>query len=506
VITQIVESVQNLFGTRRIRKKPRVVTKEEHGIDRTLVSPFAISVCQKLTQAGFKAFIVGGAVRDLLIGHTPKDFDVVTDATPEQVRRLTRRAIIIGRRFRLVHVIRGAEVIEVSTFRGLGQEGVEKDENGRVLDDNVFGEQWEDAARRDFSVNAMFYDPQTEEVLDYHSGLLDIRKKRIRIIGDPEVRYREDPVRILRAIRIASKLDFKIDPKTSAPFEELQKLLLDVPEARLFDEMLKMIASGAALKCVQTLSRYHIFVDLPLIKPLLEAEQNTFVSKALERCDARVLQGRSISPSFVFASLLWPKFLKAFADLKNTKWTAGRKWVIACDTVLDSPATRGIQKRFHKDMREIWMLQPRFERRIPSSAYKLLDHPRFRAAYDFLLIRASSGEVPHALADWWTAFESAQEDEREEMLQEVRFEPHEVKNPSDSEKKPKKRVRRRRKKFDAADSAAEPDVPAESALPESEGEISSSGTEEEAALPQKRVRRRRRHPGALLMTKSNNEE
>ena len=185
MIQEIVESVQNLFGTRKIRRKPRILTKEEHQIDINKVSPFAVSVCQKLKDAGFKAFIVGGAVRDLLIDHTPKDFDVATDATPEQIKKITRRAIIIGRRFRLVHVTRGAETIEVATFRGLRQDGVEKDRQGRVIDDNVFGEQFEDAARRDFTVNAMYYDPLEEEVYDYHNGLLDIKKKRIRMIGDP---------------------------------------------------------------------------------------------------------------------------------------------------------------------------------------------------------------------------------------------------------------------------------------------------------------------------------
>lgn len=451
MINEIVQSVQNLFGSRRIRKKPHVVTREEHGINRDHLSPFAISVCKKLQDAGYKAYIVGGAVRDLLIGHTPKDFDVATDATPEQVKRLTRRAIIIGRRFRLVHVIRGPEIIEVSTFRGLQQEGVEKDDNGRVIDDNVFGEQWEDAARRDFTVNAMYYDPSTEELLDYHGGMLDVRKKRIRMIGDPELRYREDPVRILRAIRISAKLGFRIDPKTTAPISEMQHLLMDVPEARLFDEMLKMLTSGAALECLDGLAEYGVDIQLPLLQPLLNSQENIFVKKALERCDARVHQGRSISPSFLFASILWSSVQKEHIKLSGKKLSPARRWMEACEMVLESPQVRGIQRRFHKDMREIWLLQPRFEKRFGASARRLLDHPRFRAAYDFMLIRASSGEIPHALADWWTAFESAPDDEREEMLVEI----HSDKSVLDrttplseeavSEEKPKKKRRRKRK-------------------------------------------------------------
>lgn len=450
MINQLVQSVQNLFGSRRIRKKPHVISAEEHGINRQNVSPFAITVCQKLQNAGFKAYIVGGAVRDLLIGHTPKDFDVATDATPEQVKRITRRAVIIGRRFRLVHVIRGPETIEVSTFRGLSEEGIEKDENGRVVNDNVFGEQWEDAARRDFTINAMYYDPTTEEILDYHDGMLDVRKKRIRMIGSPEVRYREDPVRILRAVRIAVKLGFKIDSKTSRPIESMQQLLMDVPQARLFDEMLKMLTSGAASKCVNALVEEGINVQLPLLNTLVNSKNSVLVCKSLERCDARVAQGRSISPSFLFAVLFWESLLREFFKLEGHRLSPARRWQQACDIVLSSSDLRGIQRRFHKDMVDIWMLQPRFERRVGASARRLLDHPRFRAAYDFLLIRASSGEISHELADWWTAFESAPEDEKEGMLIDIQQKKHQVAVKESSEvldemSKPKKKRRRRRK-------------------------------------------------------------
>lgn len=449
MIQEIVESVQNLFGTRKIRRKPRVLTKEEHQIDINKVSPFAISVCQKLRDAGFKAFIVGGAVRDLLIDHTPKDFDVATDATPEQVKKITRRAIIIGRRFRLVHVTRGAETIEVATFRGLRQDGVEKDLQGRVIDDNVFGEQFEDAARRDFTVNAMYYDPLEEEVYDYHNGLLDIKKKRIRMIGDPELRYREDPVRILRAIRIAAKLGFKIDPKTAKPIKDMQSLLLAVPEPRLFDEIMKMLMSGASVECMRLLDAEGITVDIPLLKEFLRAKDDPFLLKALEKADSRVAHGKPISQSFIFATLFWSLVKKEIETLKaeEPSFTVPRLWQTAIANVTENHALKGIQRRFFRDMEDIWRLQPRFERRVPSVAFKLIEHPRFRAAYDFLLIRASSGEVSHELADWWTAFEEAPADERKDMLQDLakqsRVRPREAGQDS---VEPKKRRRTRRRK------------------------------------------------------------
>ena len=448
MIDQIVETVQNLFGTRKIRRKPRVIPHKENKIDLRQVSPFAVSVCKRLQEAGYKAYIVGGAVRDLLIGHTPKDFDVATDATPEQVRKVTRRAIIIGRRFRLVHVIKGAETIEVSTFRGLTAEGVQKDKNGRVISDNVFGEQYEDAARRDFTVNALYFDPTSGDVLDYHNGMLDIRKKRIRMIGDPQIRYQEDPVRILRAVRIASKLGFTIDPKTADPMTQMQQYLDNVPAARLNDEMLKMLMSGAALQCVDLMAKYKIEVHLPIFKLLMRERENVFVRKALDRCDARVRQGRSISQSFLYAVLLW-RDVESYVEKNSNAKSMTQCWEKAAVEVSHSPVMVGVQGRFINDMQEIWKLQPKFERRGGRLPFRLLNHPRFRAAYDFLLIRASSGEVPHELADWWTAFESASEDDRHIMIQEMERAARVRKTSAKeegAEDKPKKTRRKRKKK------------------------------------------------------------
>lgn len=469
MIQEIVESVHNLFGTRKIRRKPRVLTKEEHQIDKSKVSPFAISVCQKLKDAGFKAFIVGGAVRDLLIDHTPKDFDVATDATPEQVKKITRRAIIIGRRFRLVHVTRNAETIEVATFRGLRQDGVEKDRQGRVIDDNVFGEQFEDAARRDFTVNAMYYDPLEEEVYDYHNGLLDIKKKRIRMIGDPELRYREDPVRILRAIRIAAKLGFKIDPKTSQPIRGMQKLLLAVPEPRLFDEIMKMLMSGASVECMRLLDAEGVNVNIPLLREFLSAKQDPFLLKALEKSDARVAHGKPISQSFIFATLFWGLVKKEIEKVKKEEpeLTIPRQWQMAIANVADNPLLKGIQRRFFRDMEEIWRLQPRFERRTSSVAFKLIEHPRFRAAYDFLLIRASCGEVTHELADWWTAFEEAPADERKDMIQDLVRQSRMRSRAGDSKvalDEPKKKRRPRKRKAAVVSSSGVPQKSAENTV------------------------------------------
>ena len=257
--------------TRRINTEPVLLGPKEHGIDPQLVSPNAVRVTQTLQDAGFKAFVVGGAVRDLLLGVKPKDFDIATNATPEQIKRLFRRAFIIGKRFQIVHVMFGQDLLEVTTFRGASSDGAPKDEHGRVLRDNTFGEQHEDAVRRDFTINAMYYDPATQTVLDYHGGIADIRNKTLRIIGVPEARFREDPVRLLRVVRFAAKLKFTIDPATSAPIAVMAPLINNVPAARVFDEMLKLLMSGQALACLQQLRKEGLHHGLlPLLDVVLE--------------------------------------------------------------------------------------------------------------------------------------------------------------------------------------------------------------------------------------------
>jgi len=423
VIHRLVRRVQTLLSGRpRLRKAPRRIAASEHGIDRTRVSRSAIRTCETLQAAGHRAYVVGGAVRDLLLGIAPKDFDVATDATPEQVKSHFRRAIIIGRRFRLVHVMFGAETIEVSTFRAYDTGERDTDEHGRVLADNVFGEQYEDAARRDFTINALYYDPGTGEVLDYHDGVRDIRRRRLRVIGDPATRYREDPVRMLRAVRFAAKLGFEIDPATRAPIARLASLIENVPAARLFDEMLKLLMSGYSVACISQLRAEGLHRGLlPLLDVILEQPQGErFVMLSLARTDERARAGKRVAPGFLFATLLWHEVLAKW----NARIAAGEHRMpaleAAMDQVLDSQTEKlAIQRRFTSDMREIWTLQPRFERRTGQAPLRLLEHLRLRAGYDFLLIRCAAEEAPAELGEWWTRFIHGSEDERAALMQEA---------------------------------------------------------------------------------------
>jgi len=399
--------------------KPVVLGAQEHGIDSALVSANAIRVTQTLQQAGFAAYIVGGAVRDLLLSVKPKDFDIATNATPEQVKRLFRRAFIIGKRFQIVHVMFGQDLLEVTTFRGASSDGSPKDEHGRVLRDNTFGEQHEDAIRRDFTINAMYYDPAAQTVFDYHGGIQDIRSKTLRIIGIPEARFREDPVRLLRVVRFAAKLGFSIDPATAAPIAIMAPLINNVPAARVFDEMLKLLLSGQALACLQQLRKEGLHHGLlPLLDVVMEQPLGEkFVRLALASTDQRVKDGKPVSPGFLFASLLWHQVVE-----KWTAYQAAGEFPIpalhlAADDVLHSQTEKlALQRKIASDMRDIWAMQPRFERRIGKSPYKLLEHPRLRAGYDFLLLRCESGEIDAEIGEWWTDFMAADGDGREALL------------------------------------------------------------------------------------------
>jgi poly(A) polymerase len=423
MIKRVIERVSTLFARKtRKAREPRHIGAAEHGIDATLVSRSALRVCETLQKAGFRAYVVGGAVRDLLLGIAPKDFDVATNATPEQVKSHFRRAIIIGRRFRLVHVMFGQETIEVSTFRALDNPDRQTDAHGRVLADNLFGEQHEDAARRDFTANALYFDPTTREVIDYHDGVKDLRRRRLRMIGDPEARYREDPVRMLRAVRFAAKLGFEIDEATREPIPRLATLIENVPAARLFDEMLKLLTSGHSVACITRLRTEGLHHGLlPLLDVILEQPAGErFVLQALARTDERVRAGKSVSPGFLFATLLWHDVLVKW----NARTSRGEHRIPSLDRAIDETLDAqteklAIQRRFAADMREIWGLQPRFERRAGRSAYRLLEHLRFRAGYDFLLLRAAADEVPAELADWWTRFSLAKEEERERLVEEA---------------------------------------------------------------------------------------
>jgi poly(A) polymerase len=401
------------------KNKPKVLSAKEHGIDPELVSNNAIRVTQTLQDNGFKAFIVGGAVRDLLLGVKPKDFDVATNATPEQVKRLFRRAFIIGRRFQIVHVMFGQDLIEVTTFRGAAKHEAPKDEHGRVLRDNTFGEQHEDAVRRDFTINAMYYDPASQTVLDYHGGIADIRKKTLRIIGVPELRYREDPIRMLRVVRFAAKLKFTIDADTRAPIKVMAALINNVPSARVFDEMLKLLMSGHAMACLQQLRKEGLHHGLmPLLDVVLEQPLGErFVTLALDNTDERVQQGKTVSPGFLFASLLWHQVLEKWEAYKVSGELPIPALHLAADDVLNTQTDAlALQRKIGTDMRDIWAMQPRFEKRVGKAPYKLLENNRLRAGYDFLLLRCASGEIDAELGEWWTDFINGDEEDRVRLL------------------------------------------------------------------------------------------
>jgi poly(A) polymerase len=399
--------------------EPRVYVRDQHPVRASQVSAGARSVTRKLHEAGFRAFVVGGAVRDLMLGIEPKDFDIATNARPEQIKPLFRRAFVIGRRFRLVHVHAGPEVIEVSTFRAAQTGEDATDEHGRLISDNVYGSQAEDAARRDFTINALYFDPSTEEVWDYVGGVTDVRARRMKLIGPPVTRYREDPVRMLRAVRLAAKLGLSIEKKTAEPIGRLANLIQNVPAARLFDEMQKLLLSGHAAETLRSLREHGLHHGLlPLIDVILEQPGGQrFIDAALANTDARVREEKGVSPAFLFATLLWHEVLAKWVAAKDAGGKPLPSLYDAMDSVLGEQAKRiAIPRRFEATIKEIWALQPRFEQRAGGRPFRLLEHPRFRAAYDFLVLRAQAGEAAQELADWWTRFQSVDAATRESML------------------------------------------------------------------------------------------
>jgi poly(A) polymerase len=398
------------------------ISRDKHGIDRRNVSRHAIKVCEVLQHEGYQAYIVGGAVRDLIVGLEPKDFDVATNATPEQVRPLFRRARIIGRRFQLVHVVFGQEIIETSTFRAPASESQATDENGRILRDNEFGTHAQDAARRDFTINALYYDPTTEDVIDYHQGVQDLKHRVVRMIGDPRTRYREDPVRMLRAVRFAVKLSGKIDPASEEPLQSMAGLIENVPASRLFDEMLKLLTCGHAMDCLQRLRQDGLHRGmLPLLDVVLEQPSGAaFIELALDRTDHRVRAGKTVSPSFLFAALLWHQVELRWQQLQKQGEVGIPALMQAADSVLDEQTEKlAIQKRFSADMREIWFMQPRFDRRLPKSIWRMIEQPRFRAAVDFLQLRAAAGDFDSVLAQWWMDLANADDSGKADMIEEL---------------------------------------------------------------------------------------
>jgi poly(A) polymerase len=431
MITRLIRKVLGLPGTPAAPAAPKILPVSEHGIQRQRIAPCALKTTRTLRQAGHAAFVVGGAVRDLLLGREPKDFDVATDATPDEIRRLFRRSRIIGRRFQIVHVYCGDETIEVTTFRAGQPEQEEGEEqgdadndrvtaaDGMLLRDNVFGSQEEDAARRDFTINALYYDPETEEVWDNHGGVADARQRLLRMIGDPATRYREDPVRMLRAARFAAKLDFHIAPETRAPIAQLAPMLERIPAARLFDEMMKLLLSGHAERGVRQLRAEGLHHGmLPMLDAILDDPvRQPFLHAALHDTDERVRQDQGASPAFMLACLLWFDMRSLSQALEAEGRPPMSALFEAMDETLEKQRdTLAFPRRFDGTIKEIWALQPRFEQRSGSRPYRLLSHPRFRAGYDFLELRARGGDAAQELADWWTRFQDADEDTRATML------------------------------------------------------------------------------------------
>jgi poly(A) polymerase len=486
------------------------IAAAEHGIDPALVDERAARVVRTLQEAGHQAYIVGGAVRDLLVGRRPKDFDVATDATPEQVKALFRRAFIIGRRFRIVHVVHGRgrdhEVVEVSTFRAYldadqadqvaGNEKTSKSElagkthvvdaSGRVLRDNVWGPQIEDAARRDFTVNAMYYDPVTQIVVDYHHGLKDLKKLTLRMIGDPATRYREDPVRLLRAVRFAAKLGLTIEPATKKPMAEAARLLDAVPVSRLFDEMIKLLQTGHALASVAELRKHGLTQLFPLLAPLMKepttppSQQVQFIESALRDTDTRVAEDRSVAPSYMLACLMWHEVRARWQAAQAQGAHAVPALQESIDAVFDARigdiSGRG---KLAADMREIWLMQPRFERRGGSSPYSLIEQPRFRAAYDFLRLRADCGEIDTELADWWEDFALGTSEEREALIEAAR-----------------EAQRSQMRRVPAAPKAPLSSAPRPVSAAASQPDDAGAAVPPEGSAPAKKRRRRRRKPAA----------
>jgi poly(A) polymerase len=392
---------------------PRSIARDAHCISRKQISHNALRVLYRLRDGGFAAYLVGGAVRDLLIGGAPKDFDVATDATPEQVKQLFRNCRLIGRRFRLAHVVYGQEIIEVATFRAHGDDGTGDREldNGRLVRDNIYGTIEEDAVRRDFTANALYYAIEDFSVRDFVGGFEDVERRVLRLIGDPESRYREDPVRMLRAIRLAAKLGFSIDPASAEPIPRLSGLLETASSARLFDESQKMFLTGHAEASYLGLERHGLVpVLLPDTARALAVDGSglcrELVLQALRNTDARVAEGKPVTPAFLFAALLWPAFAGTLQRMLQDRFEMAVAEQRAADRVLLRQTDRiAIPRRFSLPMHEIWLMQSRFSTRQRKRVFRLMAHPRFRAAFDFLELRAA---VVPELADEATFWREAQ--------------------------------------------------------------------------------------------------
>jgi poly(A) polymerase len=440
VFKGIKRRVQHLLSrsTESGSTSPIIISRDEHPVSRKQISNNALKVLYRLESAGFQAFLVGGCIRDILLDHEPKDFDIATNAHPEEVHKLFRNSRLIGRRFRLVHVHFGREIIEVATFRAnhpeaaqpvkqaKGQQKSATSDAGMLLRDNVYGTVEEDAARRDFTANALYYSISDFSILDYGQGITDIQNKVLRMIGEPAVRYQEDPVRMLRAVRFAAKLDFDIEEKTQAPIPDMGKLLLNIPPARLFDEVLKLFQSGHAEQSFTLLREHELFRFLfPETDQLINEASNAplvsseYIEKLIlctcRNTDKRIAEGKPVTPIFLFAAFLWPKVMEHWTDLKQ-HMPPVPALTKASQLVLDQQVkATAIPRRFSTSIKEIWDLQIRLERRNGKKAFQMMEHPRFRAAYDFILLREQAGENLNGLGQWWTDFQNSDDQAKQKM-------------------------------------------------------------------------------------------
>jgi len=428
-----------------------IITRQEHNISRKKISDNALKVLYRLHGAGFDAYLVGGGVRDLLLGQAPKDFDIATNATPEQIRQLFKNCRLIGRRFRLAHIMFGRDIIEVATFRGHHQEPSknvsQQSKEGMLLRDNVYGTIDEDAERRDFTVNAMYYSIGDYSIHDYAGGIEDLEDRLIRLLGDPETRYREDPVRMLRAIRFAVKLDFDIEEDTAEPIEALSTLLQDIPPARLYEESLKMLQSGHGLETYHLMREYNLFQQLfPAIAEFFTEDYSSqteqMLDLVLDSTDQRIEEGKRINPAFMFAAMLWyPLQEKAKQLMEKRKLAFYDAIMEASNYVLDDQVrTIAIPRRHTATIREIWQLQLRMPRRNGKRAFRLMELNKFRAGFDFLEMR---GEIEQGdteqLAKWWETFQNAGRNMRQAMVADLDA-------SADGLPKPRRRKNYRKKK------------------------------------------------------------
>lgn len=420
---------------------PLIFSRDQHPVSRQLLSPNALKVLYRLNKGGFDAYLVGGGVRDILLGFKPKDFDIATNATPDEIKDLFRNCRLIGRRFRLAHIVFGREVIEVATFRGHHDNAADAEkskttskqsEDGMLLRDNIYGTIDEDAERRDFTINALYYSSKDFKVYDFANGVQDVNDKIIRLIGDPETRYREDPVRMLRAIRFATKLDMQISAETKAPIKELSSLMGNIPAARLFEEFLKMFIAGKAVANFEQLRNYDLFgYFFPAVDQALNSEASEqpylykFIMLAMENTDKRINNDQRVTPAFLFAAMLWYPLQKHIQQIKvTTQLTPQDIFFAALNEIMpEQQRSIAIPKRFQAVIKDIWILQEKLSRREGKKAFKTLEHLKFRAGYDFLLLRAQIEDTPelNELALWWTDFQEVSNEARLQMIKGVKL-------------------------------------------------------------------------------------